>query len=145
MAYVATNYLLNTAAPLKQWACTRTSTLGPFASPPAQGTTGNPDFCGQCVSYVTTVCPAIPVNTGLWKKGVQVKVATGLKAGAAIATFDASGKYSGHAAIYESQDRLGINVVDQWVTPPATPIHKRTLRFGAHGNSNNGDNFYVIE
>jgi hypothetical protein len=97
------------------------------------------------VSYVTTVCSTIPVSTGVWRKGVQVKGNKNALRGTAIATFDSSGKYSGHAAIYESQTTLGINVVDQWVTPPAKAIHKRLLRFGAHGNSNNGDNFFVIE
>jgi hypothetical protein len=97
------------------------------------------------VSYVATVCPTIPVNTAAWKKGTQVKGDKTILPGTAIATFDSNGKYSGHAAIYESQDPVGINVVDQWVTPPAKAIHKRQLRFGAHGNSNNGDNFFIID
>ncbi len=143
MAYVATNYKTNKNAPFGQWVCTRTSSLGPFATVPTQ--TSNPDFCGQCVSFVTTVCTAIPVNTGKWVKGKQVKGATDIAAGTAIATFNADDKYSGHAAIYDSQSDAGINVVDQWVTKPATAIHARTLKFGAHGNSNNGDNFYVVD
>ncbi len=68
MAYVATNYLTNTKAPLGKSVCTRTSALGPYGDPPPTTTTGNPNYCGQCVSFVTTVCPTIPVNTRLWRK-----------------------------------------------------------------------------
>jgi hypothetical protein len=85
------------------------------------------------------------VNTKLWKKGVQVKSAKDIVAGTAIATFGTDDKYSGHAAIYESQTPAGINVVDQWVTAPATAIHRRLLKFGAKGLSNNGDNFFVVD
>jgi len=145
MAYVATNYLTNLKAPLGKWVCTRTSALGPYAEVPPALKTHGPDFCGQCVSYVTTVCIGIPVGTGLWKKGAQVKGNTSILAGTAIATFDAAGKYSGHAAVYESQTAAGINVVDQWVTPPARPISKRLLRFGGAGLANNGNNFFIVD
>ncbi len=145
MPYVASNYLTNPKAPLGKWVCTRTSTLGPYDTAPPAAETHGPDFCGQCVSFVTTVCPTLPVGTVAWKKGVQVKGTTSILPGTAIATFNSDGKYSGHAAIYESQTLTGINVIDQWVTPPAKAIHKRMLRFGAHGNSNNGDNFFVID
>ncbi len=145
MAYVASNYLTNPKAPLGKWVCTRTSSNGPFDKVPPAMKQHGPDFCGQCVSYVTTVCPTIPVNTGAWKKGVPVKGKKTLAAGTAIATFDGAGKYSGHAAIYESQTDAGINVVDQWVTLPAKEIHKRLLRFGAQGYVNNGNNFFVID
>lgn len=145
MPYVSLNYKANPNAPLGKWVCTRISSDRPYNSVPPANKTGTPNFCGQCVSFVTVVCPAIPVNTRSWKKGALVKGKKDVLPGTAIATFDASGHYSGHAAIYESQNAAGINVVDQWVTPPASPIHQRTLRFGAHGNSNNGDNFYVIE
>ncbi|WP_320421174.1 BPSL0067 family protein [Roseateles agri] len=145
MAHVATDYLTNPKAPLGDWVCTRSSGIAPFTDvPPAEKQHG-PNFCGQCVSYVTTVCTTLPVATSAWKKGVQVRGATGILPGTAIATFNANGHYSGHAAVYESQTAIGINVVDQWVTPPATAIHKRLLRFGAHGNSNNGDNFFVVD
>jgi hypothetical protein len=145
MPYVAVSYLTNRKAPMGQWVCTRTSALGPYAAEPPADKRGNPNFCGQCVSFVTTVCPTIPVSTSLWKKGEQAKGSKTILPGTAIATFGSDGKYSGHAAIYESQTPVGINVVDQWVTPPAKAIHKRLLRFGAHGNSNNGDNFFIIE
>jgi hypothetical protein len=145
MPYVSVDYFANPKAPLGKWVCTRTSTLGPYADEPPTAKTHGPDFCGQCVSFVTTVCPTIPVATIAWKKGLQVKGAQTILPGTAIATFDNDGKYSGHAAIYESQTAIGINVVDQWVTPPSKAIHRRLLRFGAPGNSNNGDNFFVID
>jgi hypothetical protein len=103
-----------------------------------------PNFCGQCVSFVTTACPTIPVSTQAWKKGKLVKGNTSVASGTAIATFNGP-QYHGHAAIYESQDNTGLNVVDQWVTPPAHCIHRRKLHFGASGLANNGDNFYVID
>ncbi len=59
----------------------------------------------------------------------------------AIATFNASGEYHGHAAIYLGQDTQGIQVVDQWKGHPAS---KRTIRFGGSGTSNDGNQFYVI-
>ena len=145
MPYVSTDYANNTKAPLGQWTCTRTSSLGPYDSTPPAETQGNPNYCGQCVSFVTTVCPTLPVSTHSWRKGGLVKGDSTIAAGTAIATFDANGRYNGHAAIYENQTDTGINVVDQWVTPPAQAIHRRMLRFGARGLSNNGDNFYVIE
>lgn len=146
MPYVSTNYRSNAAAPFGQWVCNRISSLGPFAGKPPKDKTGGPvNFCGQCVSFVTRVCTDIPVATGQWKKGALVKDNADIKPGTAIATFNSAGHYSGHAAIYESQSAAGINVVDQWVTGTGSPIHARTLRFGAHGVSNDGNGFYVVE
>jgi hypothetical protein len=145
MTFVATDYLTNPKAPLGKWVCTRTSSIGSFDIEPPADKQHAPDFCGQCVSYVTTVCPTIPVNTSAWNKGSQVKGDQTILAGTAIATFDSSGKYSGHAAIYENQTGVGVNVVDQWVAPPAREIHRRLLRFGGAGNANNGDNFFIID
>jgi hypothetical protein len=100
---------------------------------------------GQCVSYVKVVTPGLP-QTSKWKKGALVRGLATVKAGTVIATFDAKGHYHGHAAIYVSQDEDGILVWDQYITPPnPKPIGSRTLRFGAHGNSNNGDKFYVVD
>jgi hypothetical protein len=145
MPHLAVNYVSNPKAPLGKWVCTRTSSIGPYDQVPPADKQNNPNFCGQCVSFVTTVCPTIPVNTGAWKKGAQVKGSKTILPGTAIATFGSYGTFSGHVAIYESQTLVGINVVDQWVTPPAKAIHKRLLRFGAHGNSNNGDNFFIVD
>ena len=145
MPYVAVNWLANTKAPLGKWVCTRTSADGPYSATPPTDKQNGPNFCGQCVSFVTTVCPTIPVNTGMWKQGALVKGNTKIQPGTAIATFNSAGKYYGHTAIYEHQTTTGINVVDQWVTPPATAIHKRMLQFGAHELANNGDNFYIVD
>src|SRR5262249_43334350 len=109
------------------------------------GNTKGPEFCGQCVSYVKMVCPTLP-QTSKWKRGTPVKGDTTIAAGTVIATFNKSAQYEGHAAIYVSQDDKGILVYDQYVTPPnPKAIGPRTLRFGAGGNSNNGDNFYVVD
>ena len=145
MPHISANYKTHPFAPTGQWVCTRTSKLGPYASHPAANTRSNPDYCGQCVSYVSTVCPTIPVSTSSWKKGVQVKGNTTIAEGTAIATFNAQGKYQGHAAIYVSQDQEGITVYDQWITGSGKAIGQRKLRFGAHGVSNNGDGFHVVE
>ena len=144
MPYVSNNYKTNAAAPYGQWVCTRASSLGPFADEP-DDKSAHPDFCGQCVSFVAQVCPTIPVATRQWKQGKLVKGDTAVVAGTAIATFNATGGYSGHAAIYESQTPAGLNVVDQWVTNKGKPIGARLLRFGAKGVSNNGDLFHVVD
>jgi hypothetical protein len=103
------------------------------------------DLCGHCVSYVTKVCPGLPA-TKIWKKGLPVKGNKAIVAGTVIATFDASNKFNGHAAIYVGQNAGGIQIFDQSVTPPSPrPVGPRTLRWGAAGNANNGNNFYVVE
>jgi hypothetical protein len=128
MPYVSESYDHTPDAPLGQW-----------VTDPWGG------YYGQCVSYVKRVVPDMR-GTGDWKKGAAAKNNPTIKAGTVIATFDANGKYSGHAAIYESQDASGLSVVDQWIAPPGPqPIHRRVLRFGAAGLVNNGDNFFVVE
>ncbi|MGY8527982.1 BPSL0067 family protein [Paracidovorax citrulli] len=145
MPYVSLNYKNNSAAPVGKWTCAPTSNLQPFGEVPPTNKTGGPNFCGQCVSYVKKVCPSLP-GTTQWRKGAQVKDNQSIAPGTAIATFNASGHYEGHAAIYVSQDAAGIKVYDQYVTPPSPKaVGPRVLRWGAHGNSNNGNNFYVIE
>ncbi len=146
MPHIATNYLTNPKAPLGSWVCTRSSAIAPSTEKPTGDKTHSPNFCGQCVSFVTTVCPTLPLGTHAWKKsGEPVKGRTDVQAGTVIATFGADGHFSGHAAIYEGQSDQGLNVVDQWVTNAGEPVHKRLLRFGAPGNSNNGDNFFVVD
>jgi hypothetical protein len=145
MAYVSSNYLSNQAAPVGKWTCAPGSRLGPLTSVPTETQSRSPDLCGQCVSYVKKVCPSLP-QTSMWKKGVQVKNATNVLAGTVIATFNANGRYEGHAAIYVRQGPTGITVCDQYRTPPSPKaVGERLLRWGAHGNSNNGDNFYVVD
>jgi hypothetical protein len=143
MPYVSTNYMTNPAAPVGQWVCSPSSSLGPFAAAPTANAS-HPDYCGQCVSYVRTVCPTMPA-TGSWSKGAQVRITAGITPGTAIATFNASGQYEGHAAIFVRQDENGIHVYDQWVTGAPKAVGPRVLRWGANGNSNNGDNFYIVE
>jgi hypothetical protein len=100
---------------------------------------------GQCVAYVKEVagCPA----TSLWKPGANVKGATDTASGTAIAVFQ-NGHYtnvsgSAHAAIYVSQDSIGLWVYDQW---SGQAVHRRQIRFDDtnHGASNNGNVFQII-
>ena len=144
MPYVSQNYSSNANAPMGEWVCTRTSALGPYKTTPPLAQRGGPDFCGQCVSFITTVCPAIPVATSKWKKGVPVKGNSLLGKGTAIATFVKDG-YSGHAAIYESQDEKGIHVYDQWVTGAGKAIGPRLIKWDGTGVANNGAGYYVID
>jgi len=145
MPYVSPNYASNANAPAGNWVCTRTSSLGPFPERPADGQRHNPDFCGQCVSYVTTVCPDIPVSTSRWTKGGQVKGDNTIAEGTAIATFDAQGQYLGHAAIYVKQDAVGIHVHDQWITGTGKAVGARVIRWNGIGVSNCGEGFHVVE
>jgi hypothetical protein len=135
----------NPKAPVNKWTCAPGSGFEPSDDVPSGAKAKGPGFCGQCVSYVKQVCPLLP-ETRLWKKGKGVKGNNEIAAGTVIATFNVAAHYEGHAAIYVSQNNGGISVYDQYVTPP-TPkaIGPRLLRWGAHGNSNNGDNFYVVE
>lgn len=146
MPFVSTNYATNTYAPENHWVCTRTSSLGPFRSHPDVSTRSNPNYCGQCVSYVVRVCPTIPARTSEWKRGIQVKGnANTISAGTAIATFNEAKIYHGHAAIYVKQDDVGIHVYDQWITGAGKSIGPRIIRWNGNGVSNNGAGFYVIE
>ncbi|WP_323118833.1 BPSL0067 family protein [Burkholderia alba] len=145
MAYLSSNYQNNAGAPAGKWTCAPTSSLGPFDAAPSGNVTKGTDLCGQCVSYVKKVCPMLP-PTFSWGKGAAVKDNKDIKPGTVIATFNHAGKYQGHAAIYVGQSAAGISVYDQYVTPPSPKaVGPRTLRWGAHGTSNNGDNFYVVE
>lgn len=50
MPFVSANYATNPTAPVGDWVCTRSSSLGPFTAHPVASQRHNPDFCGQCVS-----------------------------------------------------------------------------------------------
>lgn len=145
MPFVSVNYRANVKAPLGQWSCTRTSTLAPYSTHPPIGLRSAPNFCGQCVSYVTAVCPSLPVNTALWKKGALVHGNKSIVSGTVIATFNTMGRYHGHAAIYVSQDQRGIHVYDQWITGTGKSAGPRVIKWNGHGVSNNGDGFHVVE
>jgi hypothetical protein len=109
---------------------------------------------GQCVAFVEKV--ACAPHTGRWNRGTKVAGNVSLAAGAAIATFDPSGRYGNHtdgrshAAIYVSQTRTGIVVYDQWL---GQPVHQRTIRIpdpnakhvGIIKPVNDGSQFYVID
>ena len=128
-----------------KWVCAPGCSLGPYTTAPPDDVTSDPNYCGQCVSYVKRVCPSLP-QTSKWIKGLPVKDNKNVVEGTVIATFNESGKYWGHAAIYVSQNDKGIDVYDQWITPPGPKaVGPRTLRWGAHGIANNGDGFYVVE
>lgn len=145
MPFVSPNYLNHPDAPQGKWTCTRISSLGPYEDTPPSATRPTPNFCGQCVSYVTTVCPNIPVNTLQWRQGARVRNNATISPGTAIATFNSAGQYHGHAAIYVRQDGVGIHVVDQWVTGAGKPIGPRLIRWNGAGVSNNGEGFHVVE
>lgn len=103
---------------------------------------------GECVKLVQASAKA--PFTGEWKRGVKVRGFVKLERGTAIATFDAAGRYpnkkdgSSHAAIYLSQDPVGIRVIDQWAGRPPAP---RTIPFrnGAAKAVNDGDAYHVID
>jgi len=73
--------------------------------------------------------------------------------GTVIATFDPDGHYGNHkdgrshAAVYLSQNAIGIQVLDQWKGNTVQPVHERTIRFkGGHGlKVDDGDQFYVVQ
>ncbi|CAF4734097.1 unnamed protein product [Rotaria socialis] len=94
--------------------------------------------CGECVSFVKK-CTGDERRTNQWRQGRKVRDAS-ISPGTAIATFP-DGAYSGHAAIYMSQDHNGIHVWDQWY---GHPVSQRIIRWNGHGLSNNGDSFYVV-
>jgi hypothetical protein len=100
------------------------------------------------VEFVKAV--ALVPQTSLWKKGELVKGSQTMIAGTAIATFNEQGKYpnhgtGNHAAIYLSQDALGIFVVEQY--KGLDSVQKRHIRFraGSGSPSNDGDAFSAIE
>jgi len=144
MPYVSPDFDRHPNAPEKQWVCTRISPNGPFSEPPSK-MAGAPGFCGQCVSYVTQVCPDLPVNTRKWVKGKPVEGNKDIERGTAIATFKADGQYEGHAAIFVKTLDKGFEVWDQWISDPnPKPIGPRTIRWDGVG-VNGGKNYYVVE
>lgn len=67
---------------------------------------------GECVDLVKAAAGTPP--TRFWKPGRLDMGDQTIPRGAIIATFDANGRYLGHAAIYLGQDAGAIQVVDQW-------------------------------
>lgn len=106
----------------------------------------------QCAVLVEVLAKA--PHTSAWRKGRSVRRNLGIQPGTAIATFDEAGRYPNtstgdHAALYLSQDAMGIWVIEQYVG--LEKIQKRRIRFmnGAvpyhHNVANNGDAYSVIE
>ena len=105
-----------------------TNASGPFLCPnPTQYITDPPkwfdypgckttkeDYCKECVALVRHACGGLKALSAkaCWVRGIQVKGnADKIANYTAIATFTApNGGYRGHAAIYLSQDNVGINV-----------------------------------
>ena len=107
---------------------------------------------GECVPLVQAATGA-PRSTE-WRLRVAVQGNTAIRPGTAIATSDANGHYTGHAAIYLSQDEHGIQVIDQWnirdshghIIRQQSPI-ERTLTFNdsQHSWINRGEYYRVVE
>jgi hypothetical protein len=97
---------------------------------------------GECVALVREWTGA--PQTAKWNKGAKVR-GSKIPIGTAIATFNTQAKYEGHAAIYQSQDDKGINVIDQWKGRAAGYRHIRFQAAKADRVSNDGDAYYVIE
>lgn len=103
---------------------------------------------GQCVALLQAADPGVGL-TATWTPGAQVMGDTNLAPGTSIATFNSAGKYanatdgSSHAAIYLGQNSQGIQVMDQWLTQPAS---YRTIAWNNPGKTaaNTGSQFYVV-
>jgi hypothetical protein len=105
---------------------------------------------GQCA-----VLPEFYTRIGkadTWREGEKVRGSKTIKKGTAIATF-VNGRYpnkkhGNHAALYVSQDKDGIRVVDQWTgkLPGYRDLPFLGKKDGAYIDpSNNGDAFSIIE
>ena len=104
---------------------------------------------GQCVPFVQKASGA--PQTTQWIRGKKIKGDFTITEGTAIATFNVEGKYTNardgtsHAAVYISQESLGVKVWDQW---KGQPVHQRTIRFQGSAVGvkpvNDGDAFYIV-
>jgi len=103
----------------------------------------------QCVAAVKYFCGA--PQTLHWRKGIPVKGNHSIRKGTAIATFEAAnGGYRGHAAIYMGQNKVGIQVLDQWDDMTEwSKFGSRTIYFNRPRDitriSNIGELYYVID
>ena len=102
----------------------------------------------ECVVLVQKVSDA--PNTSSWKKGKKVMDCTRgeISTGMIIATFDYSGKYPAtnrHAAIYESHDNTGINVIDQWNKQGKAKRRKIALKKSAIRDVNDANWYYIVD
>jgi hypothetical protein len=110
---------------------------------------------GECVALVRATSGADAPQTALWRPGVQVQGNTNIRPGTVIATFDSSGHYDGHAALYLGQDEHGIQVIDQWNIRDSKTravighhlLSERILHFGEswHEYIDRGEFYHVVE
>jgi hypothetical protein len=132
--------------------CTASHALaaGPYFAEHPEAFVGRVVGDGYCVKFVQVAAGA-PI-TSEWRPGARIRGNPNVTPGTAIATFEGNGTYKSrtgnHAAIYVSQDNVGLWVYDQY---RGQPVHKRLIRFeGGRGSdkgnkSNDGDLFSVIE
>jgi hypothetical protein len=121
------------------------------ADNPAQWIGQRPVGTGECVALVRAATGA-PRSTE-WRPGVRVQGNADIRPGTAIAIFDDTGRYTGHAAIYLGQDAGGIRVIDQWnVRQNGQVIRQhqpteRMLPFGQPQRAliNRGEPYRVVE
>ena len=101
----------------------------------------------QCVALVRHLAQ-LP-HTSFWRRGRRARWGH-LAHGTPIATFDADGRYENatdgrsHAAIFVSENEMGLLVFDQWAGRPA---QFRTLAFRGDAvkpAADNGDAFFEI-
>jgi hypothetical protein len=102
----------------------------------------------ECVALVQKTS-GIP-HTSTWMKGKRVLdcLPVELQVGTVIATFDENGKYpltARHAALYESHDSSGINVVDQWNSQGMAKRRKIRLKHSPARDVNDAGHYFVVE
>lgn len=102
----------------------------------------------ECVALVQKTS-GVP-NTATWSKGKKVVDCTPgeIQTGTVIATFDENGKYpvtARHAAIYESHDTTGINVIDQWNSQAMAKRRKIRLKNGPARDVNDATWYHVVQ
>jgi len=102
----------------------------------------------ECVALVQKTADA--PHTSTWMPGKRVMdCAPGeIALGTVIATFDETGKYpltQRHAAIYESHDAAGINVVDQWNSQAMAKRRKIRLKNNPARDINDAKWYYIMQ
>ena len=130
----------------------RSSSVGYVAADPRQWLGRDPIGTGECVDLVKAA--ANTPRTPFWRAGRLVQGDGSIRPGTIIATFDETGRYTGHAAIYMGQDQRGLTVIDQWnVRDRAGTVilqqqpAERTLTFGNPRRAmiNRGESYRVVE
>ena len=114
------------------------------------GSTSFPNEKGnyECVALVQKAA-GLP-HTSTWIKGKKVMdcAAEEIVKGTVISTFDENGKYpttARHAAIYESHDSTGINVIDQWNSQRMAKRRKIRLKNSPARDINDASWYYIVQ